>query len=63
MKQVEAVITFAISMIVLGAGLVAYAHANFASKSMVETMDQRIYELHQKIIEGKDVKKERLKED
>lgn len=35
----------AIGLIGIGAALVAYAHANFASKSTVETLDQRIYDL------------------
>ena len=54
--KIESLINFTLSMIVLGAGLVAYAHANFASKSTVEVMDQRIYELHAKLVEGKNVR-------
>lgn len=40
---------------VMGIGfiLLAYAHANFASKSTVEKMDQRIYEIYQKVVEKK----------
>jgi len=44
-----------IQAIVLGAGLLAYAHANFATKTEVETMletvnriDERVYKLAQK---------------
>lgn len=56
--RAEAIVTFAISMIVLGAGLVAYAHANFASKTVVERMDERIYEIHSKVVGEKNGKEE-----
>jgi hypothetical protein len=38
-------IVVAIGLISIGASLVVYAHANFASKSTVEKMDDRIYDL------------------
>lgn len=43
-------IKYVIGMIVLGASLVAYAHANFASKNTVEIMDARIYEIWKQIV-------------
>jgi hypothetical protein len=43
-------VKYIVGMIVLGASLVAYAHANFASKSTVETMDARIYEIWKEIV-------------
>ena len=43
-------IKYAIYMIVLGASLVVYAHANFASKSTVEKMDERIYEIWKEVV-------------
>lgn len=46
-------VKYAFYLIALGAGLVAYAHANFASKSTVERMDERIYEIHKRVVEGK----------
>lgn len=49
----EIVLAWVLQSIVLGAGLVAYAHANFASKSVVETMDARIYEIYKVVVENK----------
>ena len=49
----EIVLAWIIQSVVLGASLVAYAHANFASKSMVETMDGRIYEIYKVVVENK----------
>lgn len=45
----------AIGLIIVGCGLIAYAHANFASKSTVEKMDDRIYEIYKVVVEKKDV--------
>lgn len=43
-------IKYAVSMIGLGFVLLAYAHANFASKTTVEKMDARIYEIWKEIV-------------
>jgi hypothetical protein len=43
--KIQNAIIFAVAMISLGAGLVVYAHANFASKSTVEKLDDRIYQI------------------
>lgn len=40
-------------LIGLGIGLAAYAHANFATKSTVETMDARIYEIWKEVVSKK----------
>jgi hypothetical protein len=45
----------AIALVALGGSLVAYAHANFATKSTVETMDKRLWEIHQVVVEKKEV--------
>lgn len=45
-------IKFAIYMIVLGASLVVYAHSNFASKTTVEKMDERIYEIWKEVVKN-----------
>lgn len=42
-----------VQSIIIGAGLIAYAHANFASKDTVETMDARIYEIYKVVVENK----------
>jgi hypothetical protein len=54
MKQ-DVVLAMLLQAIVMGAGLVAYAHANFATVSVVESMkitidriDERVYQLAQK---------------
>jgi bacteriorhodopsin len=44
---------WAFYLIALGASLVAYAHATFATKSTVERMDERIYEIWQKVVTNK----------
>lgn len=46
-------IKYAVYMIALGASLVVYAHANFASKSTVEEMDKRIYEIWKEVVKNK----------
>lgn len=33
-----------------GVGMISYVHANFASLSMVEKMDERIYEIHKEVV-------------
>jgi len=38
-------IKYALYMLGLGMTLVAYAHSQFATKSTVEVMDQRIYDI------------------
>ena len=46
-------IRYAVYMIALGASLVVYAHANFASKSTVEKMDDRIYDIWKTVVKEK----------
>ena len=40
----------AIILISLGAGLVVYAHANFATKSTVEKLDDRVYDIWRQVV-------------
>lgn len=40
----------AIALIIVGAGLVVYAHANFATKSVVEKLDDRIYQIWTEVV-------------
>jgi len=45
---------YALYMLGLGMTLVAYAHSQFATKSTVEVMDQRIYDIWKTVYkEGK----------
>lgn len=46
-------IKYAVYMIALGMSLVVYAHATFATKSTVEVMDARIYEIWKEIVSKK----------
>jgi hypothetical protein len=46
----KAEIKYALYLIFLGASLVVYAHANFATKSTVEKMDDRIYEIWKEVV-------------
>lgn len=41
---IEALI-LAATLVGIGAGLVTYVHANFAEKSKVEKMDERLYQV------------------
>lgn len=43
-------IKYAIAMIGLGVSIIAYAHANFASKTTVDEMDKRIYEIWKEVV-------------
>lgn len=43
-------ILFTIALITVGASLVVYAHANFATKSTVEKMDDRVYEIWKEVV-------------
>lgn len=43
-------IQYALGLLGVGAALIAYAHANFASKSMVERMDERIFEIYRRLV-------------
>lgn len=40
----------AIWLIGLGVALVGYVHANFAEKTTVEKMDQRIYDIWKEVV-------------
>ena len=40
----------AVALIVVGAGLVVYAHANFATKSTVEKLDDRVYQIWTEVV-------------
>lgn len=39
----------------IGFSLIVYAHANFASKSVVEKMDDRIYEIHKVVVKQQEI--------
>jgi bacteriorhodopsin len=43
-------VKYAAYLIALGATLVVYAHATFATKTTVETMDDRIYEIWKEVV-------------
>lgn len=48
----------AIAIFILGVSLAAYAHSNFATKSTVEKLDDRIYDLWKALPEDKRTAKE-----
>lgn len=50
MNTVTNAIMYAITLIVLGAGLVTYVHANFASKTVVEKLDDRVYQIWTEVV-------------
>lgn len=39
-----------IALLAVGAGLVVYAHANFATKSTVEKLDDRVYQIWTEVV-------------
>jgi bacteriorhodopsin len=43
-------IKYALYLLGLGVTLVAYAHATFATKSTVEKMDDRVYEIWKVVV-------------